>query len=48
MHVVIIIDLTQIKEKKGRRCMNLIIIFNYLALPIIVDALYKITCKHLY
>jgi len=28
--------------------MNLIIIFNYLALPIIVDALYKITYKHFY
>jgi hypothetical protein len=47
MHVVIIVDLTQMEEKKGR-CMNLIIIFNCLALPIIVHALYKITYKHLY
>jgi hypothetical protein len=47
MHVVTIVNLTQIEEKKGR-CMNLIIIFNYLALPIIVDALYKIAYKHLY
>lgn len=41
--LTIIVDLTQIEAKKGRRCMNLIIIFNCLALPIILHALYKIT-----